>query len=127
MFSTASPTVTLILNAYCRHVPRLDLFQQSLKARAIEIRAGIPIVREMADILEALGSGVVFKVLFLIYNAVRFALLLIVAGQTLIKGSDFLFHIRLRPPFFQNVKMAESPLFQGFSDHCGFYVYAVNP
>ena len=81
----------------------------------------------MADILEALGAGIVFKVLFLIYNAVRFALLLIVAGQTLIKGSDFLFHIRLRPPFFQNVKMAVSPLFQGFLDHRGCYVYAVNP
>lgn len=44
-----------ILDAYCRHVPRLDFIQQSLKARAIEIRAGVSVIREMTDILESLG------------------------------------------------------------------------
>lgn len=83
-----------VLDAYYRHIPRLDLFQKSLEARAVEIRAGVAIIGKMADIPETFGSGIVFQILFLIGYTCAFTLKLVILGKSAIDSN---LAVRIQP------------------------------
>ena len=56
-----------------------DLLQQFGEPRPVEVRPGVPIVREMPDIAKAMLTGVCLQVLFLIGYGVTLGLGFIIA------------------------------------------------
>lgn len=80
-----------VLNANYADVSFIDLIHHFHEARTVKAGAGDPVVREMHWTWQVIGFCEVHKHSFLIADAVRFALKLVVPGQTFIQGCDVAF------------------------------------
>ena len=62
-------------------MPGFNLGNHGLEAGTVEVCSTVSIVRKMLDIVKAVFASVIFQILFLIQNAVRFTLQFIISGK----------------------------------------------
>ena len=84
----ASETAHVLYNDSC-NVPGFDFGNHGLEAGTVKIRSTVSIVRKMLDVVKAVFASVIFQILFLIQNAVRFTLQLIISGKPFVQCRDF--------------------------------------
>ena len=84
----SSKAAHVLYNDSC-NMPSFNFGNHGLKAGTIEIRSAVSIVRKMLDVVKAVFASVIFQILFLIQNAVRFTLQLIISGKPFVQCRDF--------------------------------------
>ena len=62
------------------HMARLNLTQKGIKARAVEVGAGVAIVPKVPDISQSMLPGVLLQIHFLVLDAVGLTHLLVITG-----------------------------------------------
>ena len=70
-------------------MPGFNLGNHGLEAGTVEVCSTVSIVRKMLDIVKAVFASVIFQILFLIQNAVRFTLQFIISGKPFVQCRDF--------------------------------------
>lgn len=70
-------------------MPGFNFGNHGLEAGTIEICSAVSIVRKMLDVVKAVFASVIFQILFLIQNAVRFTLQFIISGKPFVQCRDF--------------------------------------
>ena len=78
-----------ILADYRADIPGLDFREHCGKPWTVKRHSGIPVIRKMPDMLEALGLRKLLQIGLLIQDTIALALKFIVAGKPLIQCCNF--------------------------------------
>ena len=88
-----TPRPAHILDDHMGNLARLNIRDELLPCRALEIAAAPAVVRIVSAVGVASLLGIAFEVFFLIHDGVTIPGVVIVAGQPLIEGGNFAFSL----------------------------------
>ena len=88
-----TPRPAHILDDHMSYLARLNVCDELLPCRALEIAAAPAVIGIVAAVGVAPLLGIAFKVFFLIHDGIAIPGIVIVAGQPLIKSGNFAFSL----------------------------------